>query len=107
MKRSQWRQTGLPASWSRWVNQFAARTSGRPWPLAAQARRTPSHVVSKWEEAFIDSVPVRIPAPSLRKERCRGHSRSEEHTSELQSLMHISYAVFCLKKKKKKATQQQ
>src|SRR3546814_3821587 len=28
-------------------------------------------------------------------------SRSEEHTSELQSLMRISYAVFCLKKKKK------
>src|SRR3546814_4518700 len=30
------------------------------------------------------------------------HVRSEEHTSELQSLMRISYAVFCLKKKKKK-----
>src|SRR3546814_3195612 len=30
--------------------------------------------------------------------------RSEEHTSELQSLMRISYAVFCLKKKKKKPT---
>src|SRR3546814_5598664 len=29
-----------------------------------------------------------------------GHSRSEEHTSELQSLMRISYAVYCLKKKK-------
>src|SRR3546814_1835946 len=29
-------------------------------------------------------------------------TRSEEHTSELQSLMRISYAVFCLKKKKKK-----
>src|SRR3546814_7414701 len=29
-----------------------------------------------------------------------GHLRSEEHTSELQSLMRISYAVFCLKKKK-------
>src|SRR3546814_1737150 len=29
------------------------------------------------------------------------HSRSEEHTSELQSLMRISYAVFCLKKKNK------
>src|SRR3546814_6488776 len=29
----------------------------------------------------------------------RGISRSEEHTSELQSLMRISYAVFCLKKK--------
>src|SRR3546814_11881265 len=32
--------------------------------------------------------------------RCR--RRSEEHTSELQSLMRISYAVFCLKKKKSK-----
>src|SRR3546814_7707051 len=31
--------------------------------------------------------------------------RSEEHTSELQSLMRISYAVFCLKKTKKKRTQ--
>src|SRR3546814_7548064 len=30
--------------------------------------------------------------------------RSEEHTSELQSLMRISYAVFCLKKKTKQAT---
>src|SRR3546814_1886954 len=32
----------------------------------------------------------------------RGVLRSEEHTSELQSLMRISYAVFCLKKKNKK-----
>src|SRR3546814_1729096 len=31
-----------------------------------------------------------------------GEDRSEEHTSELQSLMRISYAVFCLKKKTKK-----
>src|SRR3546814_2808252 len=31
---------------------------------------------------------------------CRSLGRSEEHTSELQSLMRISYAVFCLKKKK-------
>src|SRR3546814_7080289 len=31
-----------------------------------------------------------------------GDRRSEEHTSELQSLMRISYAVFCLKKKKNK-----
>src|SRR3546814_19920873 len=31
----------------------------------------------------------------------RPRTRSEEHTSELQSLMRISYAVFCLKKKKK------
>src|SRR3546814_8825729 len=34
-------------------------------------------------------------------------ARSEEHTSELQSLMRISYAVFCLKKKKKNQQAQQ
>src|SRR3546814_7061915 len=34
----------------------------------------------------------------------RAARRSEEHTSELQSLMRISYAVFCLKKKKKQQT---
>src|SRR3546814_4957683 len=33
--------------------------------------------------------------------RLTGQVRSEEHTSELQSLMRISYAVFCLKKQKK------
>src|SRR3546814_8981102 len=45
---------------------------------------------------------------SARRGQCRqgavdaqGQYRSEEHTSELQSLMRISYAVFCLKKKKK------
>src|SRR3546814_6874681 len=36
----------------------------------------------------------------LANSRCA--ARSEEHTSELQSLMRISYAVFCLKKKKQK-----
>src|SRR3546814_4191794 len=59
------------------------------------------------------------PYPHLRCQECGAHpaalraahrraadlaQRSEEHTSELQSLMRISYAVFCLKKKKK-ATQ--
>src|SRR3546814_8518579 len=39
--------------------------------------------------------------PSRKVERIRGSERSEEHTSELQSLMRISYAVFCLKKKNK------
>src|SRR3546814_5908381 len=34
-----------------------------------------------------------------------GLGRSEEHTSELQSLMRISYAVFCLKKKKNTTTE--
>src|SRR3546814_7825599 len=35
---------------------------------------------------------------------CNGSSRSEEHTSELQSLMRTSYAVFCLKQIKNKTT---
>src|SRR3546814_3157861 len=35
----------------------------------------------------------------VRRDSARTPSRSEEHTSELQSLMRISYAVFCLKKK--------
>src|SRR3546814_8437830 len=34
-------------------------------------------------------------------------TRSEEHTSELQSIMHISYAVFCLKKKNNKHNDKQ
>src|SRR3546814_4867569 len=39
-------------------------------------------------------------APEAKVSTCRRITRSEEHTSELQSLMRISYAVFCLKKKK-------
>src|SRR3546814_4138761 len=39
--------------------------------------------------------------------RCSPMNRSEEHTSELQSLMRISYAVFCLKKKKRIKPKQQ
>src|SRR3546814_7641705 len=44
---------------------------------------------------------VVVPARTGRR-RPRGGGRSEEHTSELQSLMRISYAVFCLKKKTQK-----
>src|SRR3546814_4752446 len=45
------------------------------------------------------------PMPAIAPASCRRRSlhpppRSEEHTSELQSLMRISYAVFCLKKRK-------
>src|SRR3546814_2403235 len=45
--------------------------------------------------------PLTAAYPNVAARRCRFHPRSEEHTSELQSLMRISYAVFCLKKKKK------
>src|SRR3546814_4673630 len=47
-------------------------------------------------------APRRIVAPQQRRHvDDREAGRSEEHTSELQSLMRISYAVFCLKKKQK------
>src|SRR3546814_5412788 len=55
------------------------------------------------------AVPVGLALPPAlrdREGRCRERTavrRSEEHTSELQSLMRISYAVFCLKKKKNKS----
>src|SRR3546814_9902053 len=42
-----------------------------------------------------------LQAPGASLSFAQGSHRSEEHTSELQSLMRISYAVFCLKKKKK------
>src|SRR3546814_8999364 len=47
----------------------------------------------------IDAHAVDQPAVAIVKPRLGGVPRSEEHTSELQSLMRISYAVFCLKKK--------
>src|SRR3546814_1100201 len=51
-------------------------------------------IVRALEEADVD------PAPLMQGIGMDASRRSEEHTSELQSLMRISYAVFCLKKKK-------
>src|SRR3546814_3016263 len=52
--------------------------------------------------SFLLRIARTIPKSSLlRRIRTWSSVRSEEHTSELQSLMRISYAVFCLKKKNK------
>src|SRR3546814_6998009 len=51
-------------------------------------------------------IPAPRSPPSDDRSRSRPARRSEEHTSELQSLMRISYAVFCLKKKKNKKHKQ-
>src|SRR3546814_2382383 len=48
----------------------------------------------------IAPAPVVISMAGRSRRMIMADSRSEEHTSELQSLMRISYAVFCLKKKK-------
>src|SRR3546814_2316446 len=45
-------------------------------------------------------APLPLDRASYTVDRPGARARSEEHTSELQSLMRISYAVFCLKKKK-------
>src|SRR3546814_3094724 len=50
------------------------------------------------ERRLAEFADMEAAAPLHRQAR-RLHVRSEEHTSELQSLMRISYAVFCLKKK--------
>src|SRR3546814_9540262 len=47
---------------------------------------------------MLSAITLAVAASMARRAPCR--RRSEEHTSELQSLMRISYAVFCLKKKK-------
>src|SRR3546814_7094145 len=62
------------------------RSSPGSWG-AARRRDTKSHDPSPWC------------GHDPRASRGRNDIRSEEHTSELQSLMRISYAVFCLKKK--------
>src|SRR3546814_8656699 len=49
-----------------------------------------------------EEVPALLVQIIAEQRRLLDQLRSEEHTSELQSLMRISYAVFCLKKKKKK-----
>src|SRR3546814_1389139 len=62
---------------------------------------------STWHRRFGRRRPDRARLPDLSARTRAGDenarsARSEEHTSELQSLMRISYAVFCLKKKKYK-----
>src|SRR3546814_7661530 len=59
-------------------------------------------VVSAWHQGRDRPLPVYGPPGTRRYVEGLMALRSEEHTSELQSLMRISYAVFCLKKKKKK-----
>src|SRR3546814_8989509 len=88
-------------------------------PVAYPRVRARSRVRQRFVEILhrlLQSVDTRLGARQLRTHRTGGiehhhhvgiahahgrGTRSEEHTSELQSLMRISYAVFCLKKKKK------
>src|SRR3546814_5871310 len=72
----------------------------------------PAGRLPRGDERYVDVRMERHLAPSIAADRHQretlprrrigdGSERSEEHTSELQSLMRISYAVFCLKKKRR------
>src|SRR3546814_9576431 len=94
MGRAWPRSTGRAASASGWWNCSQARVASGSTGWMDQAPDTASRRLwSRGAAATADAA------------RGFGESqigrRSEEHTSELQSLMRISYAVFCLKKKKK------
>src|SRR3546814_5538391 len=73
------------------VKGYASTT----WYMLAAPAKVPQDVVDTLAEKFDQA----LRQPDLREKLQNVGVRSEEHTSELQSLMRISYAVFCLKKK--------
>src|SRR3546814_6504184 len=78
-----------------------ARARRRRRRLPAAGRRAPVALARRTGRPP-RRLPRRLPERGVREalHRLRGEGRSEENTSELQSLMRNSYAVFCLKKKK-------
>src|SRR3546814_1091087 len=92
------------SDWSSDVWSSDLSHGGRRPPGAADQAADGSKRESKAEQGRPDQPRRECPAvdprlPQRPAERHREEGRSEEHTSELQSLMRISYAVFCLKKK--------
>src|SRR3546814_1643220 len=69
------------------------RSPARRWPAMGTAQYQPRHPRGRFPQHH-GAFGIGQDQPAV------GAGRSEEHTSELQSLMRISYAVFCLKKKK-------
>src|SRR3546814_4279843 len=103
---------------SDWSSDVCSSDLGAEPCLAADQRQRPGegaalHAGGVWRHRAARE-PRRLQRASARRRGHRGRrrelqllqpaewsaERSEEHTSELQSLMRISYAVFCLKKKK-------
>src|SRR3546814_7776310 len=78
-----------------WFIAVGCLVAGVIWVLFFVYRDVPYGNELWWQFAFNAHAPRSLRAIT-------GIARSEEHTSELQSLMRNSYAVFCLKKKTKK-----
>src|SRR3546814_1873411 len=76
------------------VARFHSQQAARDALASFEARFRDGIIPDEMPEVQLGAAPLGI-LKVLRE------ARSEEHTSELQSLMRISYAVFCLKKKKK------
>src|SRR3546814_1024016 len=83
------------------VEAAAAMREAMDRALASPATRTRDIAGTADLEGMTQGILSALGAETGKKP----HARSEEHTSELQSLMRISYAVFCLKTKKQKETQ--
>src|SRR3546814_4081999 len=81
-----------------------SRRIGGPEPPVTALILMPFAGTSCWAKPFKAAIMMAFQSDAdVQTERVAGanrNRRSEEHTSELQSLMRISYAVFCLKKKK-------
>src|SRR3546814_1480578 len=84
------------------AERLALRPRGEPGTLAGAAGAAPAKVgqsEGRFAVAAVLGAQQRKQRGVLRDRHQRAVARSEEHPSELQSLMRISYAVFCLKKK--------
>src|SRR3546814_13346267 len=70
--------------------------------MGAAVGQVPEYVeqVTRWCKTYCSLAVIVKLTPNITDVRVAARARSEEHTSELQSLMRISYAVFCLKKKR-------
>src|SRR3546814_3823556 len=104
------------------IRSLAAKA---PWPLAGYTKQSWANIMWRLRCALeIGGVKVHrqrrnfklngewemLIAPPSRRDRDEVHrfaGRSEEHTSELQSLIRISYAVFCLKKKQQQTNNEE
>src|SRR3546814_9415511 len=89
----------LSRAWQRMSTVSTAHSPASNALPASDAPSGPGNISGNSVSTTARHGSVTASLPHLARER------SEEHTSELQSLMRISYAVFCLKKKKHKTTE--